>query len=307
MKFGYLYQNSKDIDKKMKSALILGGGFGLYGYIPAALNNGWHVTTDSRYKEEIRKRPELNTFVKNIDWIENPELEINSFDCVVIAKKPVQQFAIVNANLNYKGYFFLEKPLAPTFLQHRELVARLKASDAKFSIAYLFRFLNWYKILVNSRSKPSNISVNWVFPTSDQNSWKSSKHEGGGIINYYLIHFLPLLIEMRIQEKDLEVSLHKDGIEIHASNFYGNISIKITQSLFESSIFQIDSITEKKTIWISKSPFGQLPVFGLPDPRVEQLTQYLGESINLNDSKYSVSLEEQILNFLDVIKIKANP
>ena len=96
-------------------------------------------------------------------------------------------------------------------------------------------------------------------------------------------------------------------IEIHASNFYGNISIKITQSLFKSSIFQIDSITDKKTIWISKSPFGQLPVFGLPDPRVEQLTQYLGESINLNDSKYSVSLEEQILNFLDVIKIKANP
>jgi hypothetical protein len=289
----------------MKSALILGRGFGLYGYMPAALNNGWHVTTDSRYKEEIRRRPELSAYVKNIELIENPELEINSFDCVVIAKKPIQQFTIVHAHLNYKGYFFLEKPLAPTFPQHKELVARLKASNAKFSIAYLFRYLEWYKILVNSSSTPSSISLNWVIPASTQKSWKSLNHEGGGIINYYLIHFLPLLIDMGMQEIDLEVSLHNEGIQINASNHLRSIYIRIIQSQSESSLFQIESITEKKTIWISKSPFGQLPAFGFADPRVGQLTQYLGESINLNDSKCSVALEEQILNFLEIIKIKA--
>jgi hypothetical protein len=289
----------------MNSALILGRGFGLYGYIPAALNNGWRVTTDSRYKEEIRRRPELNTFVENIEFIENPELETNSFEIIVIAKKPIQQLAIVNANIDYKGYFFLEKPLAPTFPQHRELLTRLKASNAKFSIAYLFRYLEWYKILVNSLSRPNNIALNWVIPASTQNSWKSLNHEGGGIVNYYLIHFLPMLIEMRMKENDLEVSLYKEGIQINASNHLGNISIKINHSLSESSLFQIESITDKKTIWISKSPFGTVPAFGIADPRVGQLTQYLKESINLNDSKFSVSLEEQVLNFLEIIKIKA--
>lgn len=289
----------------MKSTLILGRGFGLYGYIPAALNNGWHVTTDSRYREEIWRRPELSAYAKRIKLIENPEREINSFDCVVIAKKPVQQLTIVHAHLNYKGYFFLEKPLAPTFSQHKELVAGLKASNAKFSIAYLFRYLDWYKILVNSSSTSSNIELNWVIPASTQNSWKLSNHEGGGIINYYLIHFLPLLIDMRMQENDLGVSLYNEGIQINASNNLRSISIKIIQSQSESSLFQIDSIMEKKTLWISKSPFGQLPAFGFVDPRVGQLTEYLKESINLNDSKWSVSLEERILNFLEVIKIKA--
>jgi hypothetical protein len=291
----------------MKSALILGRGFGLYGYIPAALKIGWRVTTDSRYKEEITRRPELNAYVKDLELIDNPELEINSFDCVVIAKKPIQQLVIVNANLNYKGYFFLEKPLAPTISQHKELVARLKKSDAKFSIAYLFRYLDWYKMLVNLANKPSDISINWVIPTSTQNNWKSSSHEGGGIINYYLIHFLPLLIEMRMQENDLEVNLYREGIQIKASNHLGTISIKIIQSQSQSALFQIESIKDKKTIWISKSPFGQLPAFGFVDPRVEQLTQYLEESIKLIDSKRSVSLEEEILNLLDIIKIKAIP
>jgi hypothetical protein len=289
----------------MKSALILGRGFGLYGYIPAALNNGWSVTTDYRYIEEIRRRPELHTLINNIDFIENPELEINSFNFIIIAKKPIQQFAIVKANLSYEGHLFLEKPLAPTFSQHEELLTGLKVSKAKFSIAYLFRYLKWYKMLINLWSMPSNISVNWIIPASTQNSWKSLNNEGGGIINYYLIHFLPLLIEMRIQEKDLEVNLYKAGIQLNASNHRGSISIKINYSSSENSLFQIESIMDKKTIWNANSPFGTLPAFGIADPRVEQLTQYLNESINLNDSKYSVLLEEQILNFLKTINAKA--
>jgi hypothetical protein len=110
---------------------------------------------------------------------------------------------------------------------------------------------------------------------------------------------------MGMKEIDLEVSLHNEGIQIYASNHLRSIYIRIIQSQSESSLFQIESITEKKTIWISKSPFGQLPAFGFADPRVGELTQYLEESMNLNDSNCSVALEEQILNFLEIIKIKA--
>ena len=34
---------------------ILGGGFGIYGYLPAAVDNGWNVKLLEKYRKTIQK------------------------------------------------------------------------------------------------------------------------------------------------------------------------------------------------------------------------------------------------------------
>jgi hypothetical protein len=286
----------------VKSTLILGSGFGLYGYLPAARNISWAISTDARYRSEIFNRPELRHLFDYIHFLDNPELSINSFDCVVIAKKPKQQIEILNDNLNYQGHFFLEKPLAPTIQHHREILNLLKQSNLKFTIGYLFRYLKWYQQLIILSKTPFKIFLRWHISPIASGSWKISTEEGGGLVNYYLIHFIPLLIEMGFKETDLKIRFDNGILELVTSNNLGSLSIEIIQNMKLTSNFSIGINTYESLLWKSTSPFGDNPIFGKPDPRIEYLTQYLQNSSDSTDPLYSVLLEEKILNFLESIK-----
>ena len=47
-----------------KKYLILGGGFGLYGYLPALIGLKKNVITNIKYKKIIQKRPDLHEMSK---------------------------------------------------------------------------------------------------------------------------------------------------------------------------------------------------------------------------------------------------
>ena len=95
--------------------LILGSGFGLYGYLPAILKNEYNnIYLPHKYKTKIINRKDLNFFFERINWYDDLN-EITKFiDSVVIASNPENQPLIVNNLLkinNIKKYI-LEKPLA---------------------------------------------------------------------------------------------------------------------------------------------------------------------------------------------------
>ena len=51
----------------MKTA-ILGGGFGLYGYLPALIECGADVVLPLRHKERVLERPELAPLASKVEW-----------------------------------------------------------------------------------------------------------------------------------------------------------------------------------------------------------------------------------------------
>ena len=52
-----------------KKVGILGGGFGLYGYLPAFANLRFEIFTLSKYENFINKRPDLAKYIDKINFL----------------------------------------------------------------------------------------------------------------------------------------------------------------------------------------------------------------------------------------------
>ena len=81
-----------------KKVGILGGGFGLYGYLPAFANLGYEIFTLKRYERFIKKRADLTKYIKDINFLKEEDL-ISKVDCISISRNPENQFT-------YEIFFF---------------------------------------------------------------------------------------------------------------------------------------------------------------------------------------------------------
>ncbi len=105
-----------------KQLLILGGGFGLYAYLPAALKANWQVSTLKRYRNFLSNRTELVDFVGQITFEEEDGLDLDLYAGIVVARNPIEQFKFVQQALDFKGHYFLEKPIGATMDSSLELL-----------------------------------------------------------------------------------------------------------------------------------------------------------------------------------------
>ena len=100
---------------------ILGSGFGLYGYLPALMNLGYEVWVPIRYKEKISRRIELQKIVSDI-FLKSEEQILSDCGILVIARRPEDQFALLNQLSYSKQKYFLEKPLARNLAEQNQLL-----------------------------------------------------------------------------------------------------------------------------------------------------------------------------------------
>lgn len=184
----------------MKVAVI-GGGFGLYGYLPALIDGcNCSVILPIRYKERILARDDVRRFADIIEWAADDEALLQDCKAVIIAVPPALQSSWVDKCLTRENitHLLLEKPVAATPELATELLNRLTASPKKFRIGYNFRQTDWGKdLLANSTGVQS---INWTFRANhyakDIPTWKRVHAEGGGALRFYGIHLIALLAEM---------------------------------------------------------------------------------------------------------------
>jgi hypothetical protein len=186
---------------------ILGGGFGLYGYLPAAAKISQEpILLLNNYKPIINSRPELFIFKDQIMWVESDEKVIQLADSLVICRRPIDQEEMVSGGLfqtNLKRIMF-EKPLASTPQNAQIILNEIKISNKCCSVGFNFRYTKWAKdlrdkLLNGYYSEDQNISIRWYFMahhfSHKVNSWKMDHAQGGGVIRFYGIHLIALLAE----------------------------------------------------------------------------------------------------------------
>lgn len=279
---------------------ILGGGFGIYGYLPAACSLGWEVTTLSKYKEQIYSRKELSNFYDDIQFVKS-ESELLDFNFpIVFARAPRMQFEFLVEILKSSvgpSYFFLEKPLTNSISNSEIILKALKNSKKSFSIGYLFQFTDWFIDLSNMLTdKGKMITINWRIPFTNK-TWKNDPTEGGGIYSFFLVHFVPVLIKLGFKISDMEIKYMNEQFTLKCvGDNYVTINAKIVS---ENYGFQLLVDTMPEPLFQSQTPFGIKPQPGSIDQRIEPLKRYLkialGESA-LSDS--SVETELKVIEFL---------
>jgi hypothetical protein len=276
---------------------VFGGGFGLYGYLPAALTLEWEVATLTKYKPLIEKRPELTKYIKKIEFYESESQLLKISDGVAFARNPESQYSFIKTNLEHlrkKKHVFLEKPLSDSIENSNFLLENLSRNRVKYSLGYLFIHTDWYEMMLQNRD--SNFFIHWKIPVVES-SWKSDNLKGGGLANFYLVHLVPVMIGLGFSIQRAKIHLEKDRISIICEN---QNRIEILAELNSSDFsFKIWGDDKSKKIFIAETPFGARPRAGQVDPRIEALRRYLSLAIQNEDlANQSQDIELAVLDFL---------
>lgn len=183
------------------NVVILGSGFGLYGYLPALSSiKNVKIFLLSRYKNQVCKRLDINFYFNTIKWVDDDEILLELADAVIIALTPAQQYIWIKKCLTYQNinYILCEKPLATTPDLANDVLIDLVTSRKKFRIAYNFRYTEWGKNVLETLKNIENITWNFQAHHYEKNiqNWKRQHKDGGGALRFYGIHLIALLSEL---------------------------------------------------------------------------------------------------------------
>lgn len=252
---------------------ILGGGFGLYGYLPAAVQNDLEVVTLDRYRPMINNRPELQIYSSKIHFVNDEETLIQTCPQIVIARDTKSQAVILKKYAGKFKHIFLEKPLGVNAKMHSEILNTLLISKQSFSIGYLAPFTKWFHS-INSTT-PANVEVVWEC-SINQTSWKSRDFPDSGLFSFYGIHMVPIIQYLGMDLDSMQLRSSENSLELIFASNISRLQLKLINS--GGSKFTLsNSVTNE--LLISETPFGVLGKFGLEDPRVHLLREYLSHNI----------------------------
>lgn len=215
---------------------VLGGGFGVYGWLPAAvLVPGAKVTTLARYETRLRARPELAHLPAIIRFVDEIEDLLEVSDCLVIAQRPSDQARIAREVIrrSWRGYLVLEKPLAPDPPRAHELLAALSEAKVRVLMGFLMDRTEWGRALAESfvGDRPTRVDITWRFLAHHYrhslDSWKRRPSDGGGALRFFAIHLIALLARFGewtvpecssracdLEDPDVTFSLSLGGTEV---------------------------------------------------------------------------------------------
>jgi predicted dehydrogenase len=257
---------------------ILGGGFGLYGYAVAAYQNGMQIIVKEDYKEKILARVELRELIDQITFVKNDLAVLDTSECLVFALPPqIQTKYLSNETLHHK-HIYLEKPLAPTLKDRESILKNLRAQEINFSVGYLFPYTRWGSQLAQdfTSGEVSNLRIEWKIPRPES-SWKMNSEYGGGIVNYYLIHLLKLLVDLKYDSLSIKFRIEENYCLLFSEQF--NIELTLTENNLQA--FKASWIGNKELRNFSlATPFGPQNSPGSRDMRIECLSKYLLSDFN---------------------------
>lgn len=279
---------------------ILGGGFGVYGYLPAACSLGWEVTTLRRYEQAILGRPELSPYFESVIFVESESDLCRFGSALVFARTPTLQFNYIFDNLNSNiSHYYLEKPLADSISNAQLALHQLNESRQSFSVGYLFQYTEWFMDLESICANQGNrIIFNWRIPFTNSD-WKHSQVSGGGLYSFFLVHFVPILRRLGFPLSDLKISHKNDKctLKIEGTNY---IEIN-AQIVTENFYFEILINNKFEPLFHAQTPFGLKPLKGTPDPRIHPLKKYLVSALDGSTSLDSrLQTERDVVDFLNL-------
>lgn len=188
------------------SFTVIGSGFGIYGYLPALIEEGISsIILPKKYQGKISARRELTRYLPNITFTEDLEAALCQATGVAIASLPETQVHCVEKCLTYKNikYMFIEKPVAPNIQEAIELLQQLINAKIRFRIGYVFLYAKWYtnlKTILQSNLSKGELTITWRFQAHhfvhQLKIWKRYDSQGGGVVKFYGIHIFPLLAEL---------------------------------------------------------------------------------------------------------------
>ena len=172
---------------------IIGGGFGLYGWLPALCqfyDDVW-ISIESRHKEKFIKRPELQQYRDRIDWVDSVDEIINDCAILIFAIPPNQVYGYLDkiTNSEWVEKIIVEKPICETPEKSEQFIKAIEDKGIKICSSYLFIYTDWFKELDPNKK----YSLMWIKGNPNDN-WKSNSNLGGGEI-FYNIHLLSIQSE----------------------------------------------------------------------------------------------------------------
>jgi len=279
----------------IKKVGILGGGFGLYGYLPAFANLEYEIFTLSKYENFMKRRSDINKYIKDINFLNEKDL-FSKVDYISIARNPESQYKFL---VNYKNYEFnhiyIEKPIAHNTVAYKKCIENLEIQKTNFSVFYSLTYMDWYSNITEEiiQGHRQDFEINWKIKQS-VSSWKQDVSKGGGLLKFYGIHFIKMFIDSNLLLKNAKMSKNELEINLESKNFN---SLKINIETSEKNSF---SIYKNKEIQINSSnPFLKEIIPELPDPRIEILEKYIKSNSNT-----SIELEKNIILWLNSLSQK---
>lgn len=279
-----------------KKVGILGGGFGLYGYLPAFANLNYEIFTLYKYENYLKKRLDLNKYINNINFLEENDL-VNEVDYLSISRNPENQYKFLVKNKNSYKHLYLEKPIAHQSKAYYRCIENLENQKNSFSVFYSLSYMNWYENIIEEITQGINKKFHIVWKIRKPISyWKQNISKGGGLLKFYGIHFIKMLIDSNLVLKNVEMSEKKFVIYLETKNAN---SLKIIIMFSSTNSFKLYKNNEIEID--SYNPFLKKIIPGLPDPRIKLIEKYIE-----SNSKSNLELEKNILTWLNLIEQEIN-
>jgi len=279
---------------------ILGSGFGLYGYLPAAVALGFSpILFPVRYKDKFLFRNDLKKFNEYISWVETDQDLIEMATTLVISKRPIDQCKELPNYLSQRQLkkIIFEKPLAIDPFSALKMLVMVKASGKQCTAGFTFRFTPWAALLQSRLNSTLPIKeevwlLQWHFMahhfSAELWNWKRDNAQGGGVLRFYGIHVIALLAEFGYTEVVSSDVLKEPSDEAYSAwqaIFRGpelpEFRVEI-DSRSDSTCFILKNLNKDAILYEGKDPFklavNQNQETGL-DPRCMYLQEVLAEDI----------------------------
>lgn len=183
---------------------IFGGGFGLYGYLPAVAKiTSGEILTRERYRPIVDARADLAPYRTRLRFCAKDDEIVNQCSRLIVALKPADQDAMLQRLLvqRWCGRLILEKPLAPDPVRAAARFQALERAGIHFEMGFTLAATTWWEELAQyiARSAPDAVTVQirWRFEAHHYrhgiSSWKRRWPEGGGALRFYGIHLIAAL------------------------------------------------------------------------------------------------------------------
>jgi predicted dehydrogenase len=185
---------------------ILGGRFGLYGYLPALSRlPKVNVLIEQKHLPFLQSRAELKPFASVVQAVASASEVLALSDSIVLAVPPMAQEQLIAEAHRRRKYrhLILEKPVAATPAGAHATLALAGAMCEALRVGYTFLYTDWCQELQNqqARAKTLRCKLRWTFcahhfkPLASP-SWKSEHAQGGGALRFYGIQLIALFASL---------------------------------------------------------------------------------------------------------------
>ena len=170
---------------------IVGGSFGLYGYLPAVCiyYSNTKVLIEERHKDKFLQRPELLQYKDNIIWESSVKNIINKVELLILAIPPVSVKEYLNIIVESPTIkkIIVDKPICEDPLISENFIQKIEEVGIKIISSYLFIYTDW----ISKIKATDSCIIKWdIINKNPLISWKRNPLLGGGDITFYGIHLL---------------------------------------------------------------------------------------------------------------------